>query len=653
MRKSTLCLLLVFGILAVQAQTYIPPDFYGESYTESYGFWPNEGQVIDSYGDLRSDISYVSDGTLPKLFMRRETQMSFVFGKSSNDSLSLDSIFRIDMTLVGEGVQNVDPTVHIIRDVTRNFYFPWCMPNGVTGVNPYSRTIYENVYPYIDMHFYCTGRGQKMSFVVRPGGNPDDLLMQFEGQDSLGVDITGALKIYAMQRYIRLEEAKAYQVGPFQNIIPVSWGANYENVHGSSIVGLNFGSYDESLPLIFQVGPPPALGGVPETPGVCWSTLFGGNVDDIMNGSDIDDNDNYYVAGNTSSAFNYFPTGIGLNLSQQGAADIATISRFNENDALIWTTFCSGGGQRNYAQSCAVTSGSNPFVYTVGYSAGGYPAIPNGTAYYDSSGYSGGFISKFLSLNGTLTWSTNFGHGTGSQVQNCTIDELGRLIVVGYTFDDTLPSHQVPLPPNASVWPYSGGQDGFVALFTTADEILWSTHVGGSNNDAMHTVKSHGNKIVIGGHTSSPNVQLLDPGNSAYYDSTWNGSNDVFLLEFDSSGVHQWSTYWGGSSNDILGLQGLDLDPEKGDILIVGTTISQDLPLLVAGQYNDSIPAYNNGYIARFSGIDHSQKWTTYFGLSQGDATLLAAVLFQDDGQFFIGGSAKNNSWPFVAQQGL
>ena len=90
MRKSILFLLLVLGILAAQAQVYVPPDFYGEPYKESFGFWPNEGQVIDSNGDHRPDISYVSDGALPKLFMLKETQMSFVFGKAATDSFSLE-----------------------------------------------------------------------------------------------------------------------------------------------------------------------------------------------------------------------------------------------------------------------------------------------------------------------------------------------------------------------------------------------------------------------------------------------------------------------------------------------------------------------------------------------------------------------------------
>ena len=90
---------------------------------------------------------------------------------------------------------------------------PICaLPDGSTYVEGFSRVIYKDVWPHIDVHFYGGGLGAKVAFVIRPGGVPETIQLAFVGQDSLGLDVLGALKLYSQGKWIELREAQAYQV---------------------------------------------------------------------------------------------------------------------------------------------------------------------------------------------------------------------------------------------------------------------------------------------------------------------------------------------------------------------------------------------------------------------------------------------------------
>ena len=58
-------------------------------------------------------------------------------------------------------------------------------------VRGYKWMMYPNIYPKIDMYIYCGIRGQKIMFVVRPGGNANNLQMTFAGQNQMALDVFG------------------------------------------------------------------------------------------------------------------------------------------------------------------------------------------------------------------------------------------------------------------------------------------------------------------------------------------------------------------------------------------------------------------------------------------------------------------------------
>ena len=125
------------------------------------------------------------------------------------------------------------------------------------------------------MQFYSGSGGGKIAFLVKPGADPDDIGLRFEGQDDIALDVYGNLKLLLGNKWIELKEAVAYQYDANNNIVPVNWTAGYETAPGADHVSFQFGQYDTSLPLVLLIGHLPAWQ-AEQSAGLCWSTYLGG-----------------------------------------------------------------------------------------------------------------------------------------------------------------------------------------------------------------------------------------------------------------------------------------------------------------------------------------------------------------------------------------
>lgn len=300
----SLSLMLAFVHLCKAQPPEAPPDFYNDFVRDGFGFWenPSPGWVVASNGDSVYDVQYVSDGALPRAFIRRDAQVSFVLASVDTSLSTPDTLRRLDMSFSGELFLHPDALAIDELPGHRNFYLPHCGPDGITDVHAWNRIVYENIYTKIDFWLYCGQRGQKMAIVVHPGGNPEDIRLLFDGQDDMDLDVYGNLKMLLAERWIALPQAVAYQYDSGNGIHPLDWTAEYVPNENTGQVGFTFDEYDTSKPLVLLIGPPP----MPPTPpgsGVppCWSTYVSGNGIDAANANGVDADGNSYVAGLTRS----------------------------------------------------------------------------------------------------------------------------------------------------------------------------------------------------------------------------------------------------------------------------------------------------------------------------------------------------------------
>jgi hypothetical protein len=594
---------------------------------ESYGIWPNEGQVTDLDGNAVPDISFYTSGALPRAYFRKSGLFSLVLG--TGDSVSVDTLRRLDVACVGPHANYPDPIVWVMKDQYANFYLPQCGPNGATQVHPYRRVIYPEMYPLIDMHVYSGQLGQKLAFVVNPGGDPKDIQLQFTGQDQLDVDVYGNLKIMLQDKWVTLPEAVAYQVEDDGTISWVNWTAEYEVYDGQATARLNFDAFDHNKPLVFLIGPPALGGGDPyyEETGLCWSTYYGGDELDYPKHVEGDQFGNVYVVGRTESAIFTFPSNVGITYQPEPefpnllSSRLATLSKFDVNNQLQWTCFIGGVAEGDLvgpipkvtnAVDLAVRQDPIPSIYIIGSTTSPefYTHYEDG-AYLDLGNFNAarkGFIAKFDAFGNAL-WSTIYGENTTIQAIDLFDDD--QIVVSGISGDGL----DMPPPPSSTAFsePYHGGtSDGFFMVFTPSDNLYWGSYYGGSGKESYMLVGAHSSNMVVAGETDSQDIETVQHYGESYI-LGYQGGQDCFLAALKGVGPLEWATYLGGAGDDRVGPKGL-VYSSGPTITLVGNT--EGLPDLVNGSnwYDNELESgLDNGYIARF-GQYYQPQWISYLG---------------------------------------
>jgi len=300
-----------------------------------------------------------------------------------------------------------------------------------------------------------------------------------------------------------------------------------------------------------------------------WATYYGGGWGDRANSVATDQQGNVYVVGETKSY--YFPVynpggGAYYQGGYAGGGD-AFILKFNSSGVRLWAT-CYGGGDDDWANSVATDQQGNVYVVGVTRSTDFPVYDPVGGAYYQEScaGDTDAFILKFNS-SGVRLWATYYGGSGGDYASSVATDQQGNVYVVGYTYSTDFPVYE---PGGGAYYQgsNSGDNDAFILKFNSSGVRLWATYYGGGGLDEAHSVATdpQGNVYVVG-WTWSTYFPVYDPGGGAYYQGSYAGRGDAFILEFNSNGVRLWATYYGGSRAD--GAYSVATDP-RGNVYVAG-----------------------------------------------------------------------------------
>ncbi len=265
--------------------------------------------------------------------------------------------------------------------------------------------------------------------------------------------------------------------------------------------------------------------------------------------------------------------------------------------SLSWATYF-GGGNIDEGTGVAVDGLGN--VYMSGYT-GSTSGIATSGAYLTSNLGDVAFLSKFSS-SGALIWATYFGGGDEVS-QGLATDNSGDVYMTGYTY-----STSGIATTGAYQTSYGGAIDVFLVKFNSSGSRLWGTYFGGSGLDQGNGIAtdSSGNVYITGETSSTAGV-----ASSGAYQTSYGGSADAFLAKFNSSGIRQWSTYYGGSSTDYAhGIASYGTD----NIYIEGSTGSKTA-IATNGAYQTALASFgsNDVFLAKFNG-NGTQQWGTYFG---------------------------------------
>ncbi len=270
-----------------------------------------------------------------------------------------------------------------------------------------------------------------------------------------------------------------------------------------------------------------------------WATYYGGTGDDAMLGCTID-NDNssgIYVTGGTSS--NSGIATVGSHQSNFGGTQDAFLVKFNLQGGRQWATYY-GGTRSESSRSCVLDGSSNIYITGSTFSTSGIATAGSHQSSLSGSGLdSDAFLVKFDS-GGVRQWGTYYGGSKDDVGIVCVLGDSSEVYLAGYAASISSIASPGSHQPN-----YGGGNiDAFIAKFSDDGVRQWATYYGGTNSDFLGdcAVDSSSN-IFCTGMTFSANAIA----SSGSHQVSLNGQNDAYLVKFNRNGVRQWATYYGGS----------------------------------------------------------------------------------------------------------
>lgn len=258
---------------------------------------------------------------------------------------------------------------------------------------------------------------------------------------------------------------------------------------------------------------------------ILWIKQFGGKGFDFGKDIALDKDDNIFVAGT-------FQDTISIDMKtiiSNGSSDIFT-AKFDSKGNLKWM-IATGGKKYDYGNGIAVDKEGNSI------STGFFQdtAIFADTTLI-SKGYYDIFISKYNN-EGKLLWVKQAGGAGHDEAHGIGLDREGNSYIAGY-FDANCFFGNVYLSVfNKEV------DDLFIAKYNASGNIVWAKGAGDFTNDIAYDIvtDSAGNSYITGVFYGKLNL-----GRSSVKSI---GSDDCFIIKYDTNGNAIWSTQIGGSGS--------------------------------------------------------------------------------------------------------
>jgi len=590
------------------------------------GFIENGGQWDDgirfmtgtSFGHLG-----LGDGFIIFNVMRTEP------GDNKEDPIVRGSVMR----LVFEHPNVVRPIGREPGKYSSNFFIGKDQSRWSTDLNTYSEVVYPDLWDGIDLVYRCGDEGLKYEYICKPGSDPSEISFHIEGARTVEVN-KDIIEIRALNGISLMDgNLRSFYKGfPYGNL-----DVTFSMSDGDSI-GFEMPEYDESRSLvidpfifstyiggtqdesnvcmttdadgnIYLAGPTPSFD-FPVTAGaystrLCdqsdgfimkmppdgssplFSTFIGGSGWDEFRGIDVDTDTDVFVAGSTDSKD--FPTTKGAynetmnNCTAEFTADLVVVKLDSSGSQLCYSTYIGGTEWESMNDDDLIMVDSRSCAHVAAESmSGDFPVTKDAFDKYNNQTPMGWRNSKVvlfkLSTDGSdLVYSTYIGGEDWDSVSSLWLDDNGFVYLAGDTSSIDFPVTDGAFDTDL------GWGDLYVLKFDISrSDVVYGTFLGGSEFQTMWDITVDGEgKAIVTGATMSADFPVTEDS----YCTVHNGDDDVFVTAFDPTGSSLYfSTFIGGGNMEIG--RSLFLD-ENGNILITGSTLSEDFPSSVGNKTPD------------------------------------------------------------------
>jgi len=660
------------------------------------GFTENRGQIVDQNAKPNPAVMYLLNGNGLNIQVKQSgfSYDIFTIERKSKDVLGKAKLIhklpgkdipkeeityhfhRIDITLLGS-----NPKAQVIAegksDDYTNCYNVEHAPDGILHVHQYQKITYKEIYPGIDIEYLYTEKGFKYNFVVHAGANLSDIRLQYKGAP---FKASGQTLIFNTSQ------------GEFKESIPASWliknGSNQtvevnyflineqtigfnckQDISGFDLVvdpnpdrlwGTYYGglsadycqsSATDSIGNVYLTGFTKSITNIAtsgshqisfsgreydaflvkfNSSGVRqWGTYYGGADEDIGASVITHGPGNVYLAGSTYSTANISTSG-SHQASFGGGSRDAFLIKFNASGARLWGTYY-GGMANDYAHSVKTDGVGNVFLAGTTFSTSNIATSgSHQTILMNSENNPDAFLVKFNN-NGMRQWGTYYGGTVADEAESVTTDGSGNVYLAGYTFSTsniaTSGSHQISL---------GGSRDAFLVKFNNNGMRQWGTYYGGNNQDHGVSITTDllGNVYLAGGTSSTTNIST-----SGSHQPIYGGGWDGFLVKFNTNGIRQWGTYYGGTVADgfsSIATDGLD------NVYLAGGTTGSTNNISTSGSYQPNFGGITDAILVKFNN-NGIRQWGTYYGGS-GDENYISISVYGYDNIYMSGTTAGSSS---------
>ena len=605
--------LILAGILNAQStSTLIQATAF--SAQQKSAFEENKGQVWDTKGKTAVDVKYhfqqkgIDIFMLPKGLAYQFTKIHYPEGYKVNfkEALSQEEkatqkalrakirteTYRMDIELV-----NANPNASIIADKKSNDYVQYYNRNAL-NVHSFKKLTYQDVYPGIDWVIYTTENGLKYDFIVQPGADPSLIQLEFKHHEGLKINADGSFTLFSSMGHVTEQAPISFQG---EQDVPTAFKLD------GDIMSFNLSNYDNTKSLIID-------------PSLIWASYYGGAYIDNGKACTVDGAGNVYLAGGSESSSNI---ALGGHQNTTGIYPDAFLAKFNSAGVRIWATYYGGGrGGHTHGFSCAVDGAGN--VYLTGDTDSPVDIDFNGhqNTYGGGLGnYEDAFLVKFNSA-GVRQWATYYGGDGPDYGYSCAVDGVGNVYLAGRTASNS----NIAFGSNT----FFGG--AYIAKFNSAGVRLWATYYGGNLNAQANScaVDGTGNVYLAGWTNSNSNVAF------GGHQNTFGGNQDAFLVKFNSTGVRQWATYYGGTLLDQGKSCAID---GAGNVYLTGSTASTSN--IAFGGHQNTFGGSQDAFIIKFNNVG-ARQWATYYGGTGSDTG--EDCVIDRTGNIYLTGSSTSTS---------
>ncbi len=554
-------------------------------------------RFIENKGQLDKEILYYADFKGGTIYLYKN-KLGFLFidyGSSIHDHYQVKASNQKDIEkreIVGENttirghlytVSFAGANAEVKLDAANpgveyyNYFIGNDKSKWVSRARSFSEITYFNIYQDIDLKIYSTIEGLKYDFIVKPGGDLEDIRIAYKGLTDLS-----------------LREGKLYLKTSLSEVIeqvPVSYDEKGKSVPTRFVLNNNELSFDfpESYDRTQILTIDPLL---------IFSTYSGSAADNWGNTATFDNQGNLYSGGMTNHVrgnrfLGEFPATEGAFQTEYGGIwDVAILKYDSTGSDLLYATYL-GGENSEVPQSIIVNNKGELIILGVT-SSMDFPVLNYA---YDTT-FNGG--------TSTTLFEQSVAYSNGSDLFVAKLSPEGDRLLASTYLGGTL-------------------NEG---LINTFDDLV-KNYGDQSRGDII--VDSDDN-IYIASRTYSEDFPMMN----GFQQLFGGGRTDALVLQLnDSLSRMNWSSYYGGLGEDVA--LSIKLTPEN-EVYIAGGTNSLNLPTTPNTLH--PLPTGNiDGYIARISSDGSKLIAATYIGTTDYDQTYQMDL--DSDGNVYVVGQTR------------